>query len=619
MRRQGRQQVLGYLIAVVATAALALMRRFVLADLVGADALLYLFLVIVAAAAWCGGVKAGLLATALSAWAGMYFFPAPDGEPARLSLFLISGAAISCFFEKMHHNQARAAQQRESLRITLACMGDAVITTDDEGRVTSLNAVAAELTGWTQDQAEGRPLEEVFRIINEQTRQVVLNPVKRVLAEGRIVGLANHTLLIAKDGTERPIDDSAAPIQDAEGTIRGVVLIFRDISEQKQLQRQLQEADRRKDEFLAILAHELRNPLAPIRNALQVLRLAGDNKAAIEQARPVIERQLQQMVRLVDDLMDVSRVARNKVQLRKDRIELARVVRHALETSRPLIEEAGQELTVTLPDKPIHVDADESRLAQVFANLLNNSAKYTERGGRIALTVELASGGCQSADEVIVRVKDSGVGIPADQLPFIFEMFAQVDQSLERSQGGLGIGLTLVKRLTEMHGGTVEVHSEGANKGSEFIVHLPVAGEPPAQQPSSAAECANPAVARPCKVLIVDDSEDTAASMRTILHMMGHDARIAHDGAQAVEIAGSYLPDVVLLDISLPKLNGYEVARHIRQQPWGRTMKLVALTGWGHEADKRRSKETGLDYHITKPVEPADLEVLLRKLCSAPA
>jgi PAS domain S-box-containing protein len=731
----------------MATAAVVLIRRFVLADILGLDAPLYLFLFAVAAAAWFGGLKAGLLATALSALAGTYFFIARDGwhinggDGLRIGIFLISGSAIACVAEAIYRSWDWADRQREALRITLASIGDAVIATDAEGRVTSLNPVAVALTGWTQDAAVGQPLEVVFRIINEQTRQTVENPVKRVLAEGRIVGLANHTLLIAKDSTERPIDDSAAPIRDTEGAIEGVVLIFRDITERrraertrlrlaaivessddaiigkdmdgiirswnrgaerlygytseevvskpisllippdqpdelpgiverlkrgervehyetervrkdgqrldvslsispikddigriigasaiarditerKRLYRQLQEADRHKDEFLATLAHELRNPLAPIRNALQILRLAGDKKAAVEQVRTIMERQLQQMVRLVDDLMDVSRITRRKLQLRKERVDLAMIVRHAVETSRPIIESGGHELAVTLPSEPIHVEADEDRLAQVFSNLLNNAAKYTERGGHIWLTVEAARVGDQPSREVVIRLKDTGVGIPADQLPHIFEMFAQVDQSLERSQGGLGIGLTLVKWLTEMHGGTVEAHSEGRGKGSEFIVRLPIVSEQPTQLPSGSAESERKVASGPCKVLIVVDSEDTASSMRTMLLMMGHDVHIARDGIQAMEAAGSYQPDVVLLDLSLPKLSGYEVARIIRQQPGGKDMKLVALTGWGQEEDKRRSTEVRFDYHVLKPVEPAELEALLRRLCPPPA
>lgn len=735
MRGYGRQYSLGYFLAVAATAAVVLLRRFVVADIFGPDDL---FLFAVLAAAWFGGLKAGLLATALTVLDGMLFLPARDGLPiangfntSRIAIYLIFGTTISWLIDKTHRSRERADQQRESLRITFASIGDAVLATDAQCRITSLNAAAAALTGWTQDEAAGRPLEEVFRIINEWTRQTVENPVQKVLATGKPAGLASHTLLIAKDGTERPIDDSSSPIRDAEGQIKGVVLIFRDISERrraerdrlrlaaivesshdaifsknldgiltswnqgaeqlygyraeeiigksvsilfppdhsvelagimdrikrgeriehyetirlrkdgqpfeanvfisplkdesgriigasditrdiserKRLYQQLQEADRRKDEFLAILAHELRNPLAPIRNALEILRLAGDNKAALEQIRTIMERQLQQMVHLIDDLLDVSRISRGKLNLQTERIELAMVVRHALEISRPLIEASGHELTVALPDESIPVDADTVRLAQVFSNLLNNAAKYTERGGRIRLTLERAG------NDAIVTVTDTGVGIRTEHLPHIFEMFAQVDQSLERSQGGLGIGLTLVKRLTEMHGGTVDASSDGHNKGSTFRVHLPVAGGPLPQRLPSASTCASESAVELCRVLIVDDHEDTAASMSTILRIMGHDVRVAHDGQTAVAEAASYQPDVVLLDIGLPKMSGYEVARRIREQSWGKEMKLVALTGWGQEEDKRRAKETGFDHYMVKPVEPVALEELLKKLC----
>ncbi len=371
---------------------------------------------------------------------------------------------------------------------------------------------------------------------------------------------------------------------------------------------QLQEADRRKDEFLAILAHELRNPLAPIRNALQIIRLAGDNKASVEKAAVVMERQLQQMVRLIDDLMDVTRIARNKMKLRQERVELGTVVRNALETSRPLIEAAGHELTVALPDEPILVDADSARLSQVFSNLLNNAAKYTERGGRIAVTLQ------REGSHAVLRVKDAGIGISAEHLPHLFEMFSQVERSLERSQGGLGIGLNLAKRLTEMHGGTIEVHSEGLNKGSEFIVRLPAVSDSPTQ-PHIAAELEDKPVPQRCKVLIVDDDEDTVTSLSIMLRILGHEVLSAHDGVQALEAAKSFRPDVVLLDIALPRMNGYEAARRIRQESWGENMKLVALTGWGQEEDKRRSIEAGFNHHLTKPMEPTALEVLLKELC----
>ncbi|HJT77645.1 MAG TPA: ATP-binding protein, partial [Gemmataceae bacterium] len=378
--------------------------------------------------------------------------------------------------------------------------------------------------------------------------------------------------------------------------------------ERLRLVRELREADRRKDEFLATLAHELRNPLAPIRNALHVLRLAGNSAGALEQARGMMERQVAQMVRLIDDLLDVSRISRGRLELRKERAELADVVHAAVETARPLIEAAGHALTVDLPAGPVPLEADPTRLAQVVANLLNNAAKYTDPGGRIALAAERQGG------EAVVRVRDTGIGIPADQLPHIFEMFVQVDRSLERSQGGLGIGLTLVRRLTEMHGGSVESRSEGTGHGSEFVVRLPAVLVAPSRDKEASEERA-PSSRR--RILVVDDNRDSAISLGMMLQLMGNEVRTAHDGLEAVRAAEVFRPDVVLLDIGLPKLNGYEAARRIRDEAWGRDMVLIAVTGWGQEDDKRRSKEAGFNFHLVKPVEPAALEKLLSGLLSS--
>jgi PAS domain S-box-containing protein len=633
----------------------------------------------------------------------------------------------------------------ERLRVTLQSIGDAVIATDAEGRVTLLNPVAEALTGWTSSEAAGQPLQNVFHIVNEETRQVVENPVAKVLKEGRIVGLANHTVLIARDGTERPIDDSAAPMRDKEESVTGVVLVFRDrterrdaelaeeknkeilqlvhkigkighwewnsltdenkwspeiealyglppggfeggyqgwakllhpddlpkaeadvqraletgeyftefrviwpdgsvhwletraqvlkddqdkpvrimgvnmdVTERKRVEEelrrsqlelqqrieQLAEADRRKNEFLAILAHELRNPLAPIRNGLQVLRLVKE-PAAQEQAREMMERQLGQLVRLVDDLLDISRISRNKLELRKARIALASVIENAVETARPLMESKGQKLTIALPPEPIYLDADLTRLAQVFWNLLNNSAKYTDPEGQIALTATSQS------NEVVVTVRDTGIGIPAESLPNLFMIFSQVDHSLDRSQGGLGIGLALVKGLVEMHGGTVMAHSAGAGQGSEFVVSLPKA--PDAEREEKAPKSAA-ADSRRCRILVVDDSRDAAASLGMLLTLMGHDLRTAHDGLEALKLAEAFRPELVLLDIGLPRLNGYDTCRRIREQPWGEGMFIVAVTGWGQEDDRRRSREAGFNQHIVKPIDFAALEKLLAAL-----
>ena len=374
-----------------------------------------------------------------------------------------------------------------------------------------------------------------------------------------------------------------------------------------QLYQELREGDQRKDEFLATLAHELRNPLAPIRNGLQVLRLAGSTDETVLEARSMMERQLNQMVRLVDDLLDVSRITRDKLELKKQRVELAAVIQSAVETSRPLIEQASHEFSVTLPAAPIILDADATRLAQVFSNLINNSAKYTEPGGRITLVAELVG------NQVAVRVRDNGLGIPAEAMPRLFQMFSQVDRNMERAQGGLGIGLTLVRRLIEMHGGTVEAHSDGPGKGSEFIVRLPivkpdkVASRVPTTHERSVADSVKH------RILIVDDNHDSAISLGMMLKLMGNETRTAHDGLAAIEAASEFRPNIILLDIGLPKLNGYEACRRIRDQPWSDGVMIVALTGWGQDEDRRRSAEAGFDHHLVKPVEISSLHEVLAK------
>ena len=378
--------------------------------------------------------------------------------------------------------------------------------------------------------------------------------------------------------------------------------------ERMRLIEQLRDQDRRKDEFLATLAHELRNPLAPMNNGLQLMRLAASNPATLEHARAMMERQLQQMKRLVDDLMDVSRISRNKLELRKEFIELATVVNRATETSRPLIEAAEQELLVSLPDEPVLIDGDPVRLAQAFSNLLNNASKYSEKGSRIWFQAE------QTGDEIIVRVRDTGIGIPADKLPNIFDIFMQVDRSLERSQGGLGIGLTLVRQLVQMHGGSVEVRSDGPGRGSEFIVRLPVVivSKPSGEAKLDHKTSEPPTTAR--RILVADDNLDSADSLSMMLEMLGHDVSSAHDGLEALETAKRSKPELIFMDLGMPRMNGYDAARLIRSDPECNGVVLVALTGWGQEEDRRRSYEAGFDHHIVKPIDFAIVENLLNDL-----
>jgi PAS domain S-box-containing protein len=408
------------------------------------------------------------------------------------------------------------------------------------------------------------------------------------------------------DGEYRWFKTRGVPIRDNEGKIVYWFGTCTDIEDVKRMQAALREADRRKNEFLATLAHELRNPLAPLRTGLHLLRLTKE-RAGQDQALKMMDRQLSQMVRLIDDLLDISRITHNKLELRKAHVPLSSVIENAVETARPLIDARGHTLTINLPAERVLLDADLTRLSQVFWNLLSNSAKYTDPGGRIELFAECRDG------EVEVRVKDNGIGIPADAIPRLFTLFSQVNRGADRAQGGLGIGLALVKGLVEMHGGRVCARSAGQGEGSEFVVRLPLVRteRPPAAAPPAAdgaAACA------PRRVLVVDDNRDDAASLGMLLSIEGHDARTAHDGIEALELAEAFRPDVILLDLGLPKLNGHDTCRRIRQEPWGQSICIVAVTGWGHDDDRLRSREAGFDHHLVKPIDPAALEQVLRDL-----
>jgi signal transduction histidine kinase len=374
------------------------------------------------------------------------------------------------------------------------------------------------------------------------------------------------------------------------------------------LYREMEESNRGKDEFLAMLAHELRNPLAPILNALHIMRLSGGTEGAHGQALEMVERQTRHMTRLIDDLLDVSRITRGKIQLRPEPVELAWVVGRAVDSSRPLIEARKHHLDVTLGPEPVRLLADATRLEQVLANLLNNAAKYTEPGGHIALSAGREDG------QVVIRVRDTGIGISPALLPRVFDLFMQAHVTPDRALGGLGIGLTLVRRLVELHGGSVEVHSEGPGHGSEFVVRLPAQDRPaPAPAPAPAAAGAAPPLPPgrgALRVLVVDDNRDAAESLSMMLRLDGHEVRMAHDGTAALEVAGLFRPEVVLLDIGLPGTSGYDVARQLLDRGV-RPLLLVAMTGYGTEEDRRRSQEVGFDHHLVKPVDPQVLREML--------
>jgi len=754
-------------------------------------------------------------------------------------------------------NERTIVEQRERLRTTLASIGDAVITTDAHGRVVNLNPVAEELTGWSAADAEGKPLDVVFDIVNEETRVRVASPVERALRDGTVVGLANHTILVRKDGSEVPIDDSAAPIRDRDGDMRGCVLVFRDISARKASERALGEAqerlsrvvtdmaiptmvyaedgevllinaawtgisgwtaaelatipewtrlaygdrgpemaaliaslfdleaavdngereirtkagttrvwhfitapigrdaagrrmlvtnaidvterhrldrelaekdarrrlameaasygdwewdratgtmswsaqtrklfgvggdepigvdlfrqyvhpddsdrrdraierawetgvfaneyriiradgevrwlssrgrvlrtadgdermlgvvgdvtehkhavealqlaDRRKDEFLATLAHELRNPLAPLRNSLAIVQRSRDDAELFERASAVMERQLGHLVRLIDDLLDVSRISLDKLTLRLEPTDLAAVIAHAVEASRPAAERAGHAVEVHVPEIAVRLNADRARLSQVFSNLIGNACKFTPDGGRVTVEAKVHDG------NAVVSVRDDGIGIAAGDLERVFEMFSQVDESFERAHGGLGIGLTLVRRLVEMHGGSVVARSAGLGHGSEFVVTLPLAA---VQTVAAAAtpDVGDAARAQKKRMLVVDDNGDSAESLALLLALAGHETHVAHDGPEALTRADALRPDAVLLDLGLPGLNGYEVCKRLRVEAWAREIPIIAITGWGQDEDRQRSKDAGFDAHLVKPVVFEELTALL--------
>jgi PAS domain S-box-containing protein len=507
---------------------------------------------------------------------------------------------------------------------------DVILNVDSEGVVRLANAAASRHFGYSTEELVGKKAALFFEPAGKWLE------IWRLATAGSALENPVEVAVRLKDGSLRYFELSAAPWTDGSRTFTTAIL--RDIENRRAAEAVLRESerqsraneralaelnealrestdqlramDRRKNEFLATLAHELRNPLAPLRNGLQLLKIAKDDSALIERTRHMMDVQLGQMVRLIDDLLDVSRISNDRIALNKEATSLDRIVRQAVVTSNPLIHAQQHTLTIDLPPHEIALDVDAVRMTQVFANLLNNAAKYTPAHGSITITAEEQDG------LVTVRVIDNGIGIPRESLTQVFDMFMQVDQSLERAQGGLGIGLSLVKRLVEMHGGTVEAKSRGAGLGSEFIVALPVA-----KRSAAGATSGEPGVppAPKCHcILVADDNKDAAATLALLLKLLGHETRTAHDGIEALEVAEKFRPDVVLLDIGMPRLNGYDTARRLRQESWGRELLIVALTGWGQEADRLRSSSAGFDLHLVKPVDVAEIQRLLARSRAAP-
>jgi PAS domain S-box-containing protein len=481
---------------------------------------------------------------------------------------------------------------------------DAIISKDLNGRILTWNPGAERLFGYTALEAIGQSITLLIPPERLSEETAILDRLRR----GERIGHF-ETIRVTKDGRLLDISLTISPIRTAEGEIIGASKVARDITARKQIEAALREGERRKDEFLATLAHELRNPLAPILNSLQVLRFGGVKDSTTKRIYSLMERQVNHIVRLVDDLLEVSRITNGKIELRKQLVEVAELLRSAVETSRPLIDAAGHTLELVVPPEPMFLEGDPVRLSQIFANLLNNAAKYTDGDGRIWITVR------RERDRLAISVRDNGIGIPADMLPTVFDLFMQIDRS-GRGQSGLGIGLTLVKKLVEMHGGNVYAYSEGHGKGTEFVVRLPLAPNPCLMDVMRQKHRTR-TVLPSRRVMVVDDNRDVAESLAMLLGHFGAEVRIAHSGPDALKALAGHRPDIVFMDIGMPGMDGYEVARQIRQRPECRDVVLVALTGWGQEDDRRRSQKAGFDHHLVKPAGIEDLELLMKSLGDA--
>ena len=505
-------------------------------------------------------------------------------------------------------------KSEERFRVLFESGPVAVYSCDASGVIQEFNRRAAEL--WGREPKLGDTDERFcgsFKMIRPDGSAMAHAqcPMAEVLC-GKIPEARDAEVLIERpDGSRVSVVVNIRPLTNQRGEVTGAINCFHDITERKRAERALLDADRQKNEFLATLAHELRNPLAPIRNSLNILALTRGDDPAAERVQEMMERQVNHMVRLVDDLLEISRITTGKIELRLEPVEIASVIRNAVETSRPLIDAGRHQLAITLSPEPLTVEGDPVRLSQVVANLLNNAAKYTEPGGQIWITVS------RDGRDVVISVRDTGIGIAAELLPHVLEMFTQADRDKKRPQDGLGIGLALVKRLVEMHGGGVVAKSDGEGRGSQFTVRLPLSQRQlpvPAEVPSVDR---NQRLSSRQRILVVDDNQDAALSLGMLLKILGNEVEIARDGRSALQALETFRPSVVLLDIGMPDMSGYEVAHRMRDLPRFQDVTLVALTGWGQEEDRRRTREAGFDHHLVKPVNLDALQVLLSEVqCS---
>jgi PAS domain S-box-containing protein len=527
-------------------------------------------------------------------WANVVITPLRDRDGVHRGF-----SKITRDLTERREQEERLHQSEERFRLLLEGVEDyAIYMLDPEGRITSWNAGSQRITGYSADEIVGQSFERFF-----PPEDVAAG---RPAAELRMATLNRRATdlgwRVRKDGTRFWAEVVVTALHDEEGRLRGFAKVTRDLSERKRIEN-LEEQGRHLTEFLAMLAHELRNPLAPIRNALGILAVAPEVSPQVAWCRDVIERQTSHLTRLVDDLLDVSRITRGKLSMHTATIDLNAAAGRAVEAARPLIDSRRHRFTMELAPAAVQVNGDMTRLVQVIVNLLNNAAKYTPEGGDITLSVGV------EGNDAIIRVKDNGIGIPADMIEHVFDLFAQGERTLARTEGGLGIGLTLARRIVALHGGSIRASSPGAGQGAEFVVRLPLL--PAYAQDMPAARADSPAPTQRRSVVVVDDNEDAAQSMALLLRTVGHDVHVEHDGTAALKRLTAQLPDIVLLDIGLPGLDGYEVARRLREHPGGSGVRIYAMTGYGQEEDRRRSLAAGFDGHLVKPVMPSDLFALV--------
>jgi PAS domain S-box-containing protein len=529
----------------------------------------------------------------------------PIAAAACTAAFVMLLGVYTHFGIRSHQRQAQNALLESELRLQLVVNGSGVAIWDSDLRTghTYWNRRTFELFGYAPTD-DGSVTMEMWR----ERLHPEDEPAVRQAFERAIKGKSNFTVehrIIRGEGDVVWVSAFGRYYYDERGEPIRFTGMNLDITERKRAQEELRAADRRKDEFLAVLAHELRNPLAPLRDSLRIFERSSIADPVLITARKIMQRQSGQMVRLIDDLLDVSRISRNRLELRKESTTIGEAIESALETARPALNAAGHRLHVQMPAEPLFVHADRVRLAQIFGNLLSNSAKYTPPGGDVGVTV------VRDGTEAVISVTDTGIGIDSGDLARVFEMFTQVGLEMEHRVGGLGIGLALVARLVQMHGGTVTSTSAGPGQGSTFYVRLPLSA---GSSGSLAAAAAPQSELDRRKVLVTDDNEDAAAALALLLTHMGNEVQIAHNGEEALSVAAQFRPDLILMDVGMPRLDGLEATRRLRKTEWGRRAAIVALTGWGQEADKRRSHEAGADDHLVKPVDPQALEKVLASL-----